>query len=511
MKWSKKLGAMMMCLVLALGCIPAVNAKAEGEPETKTQAMLSVTATDTKTISYKYGETKKLGLTVKNTGNVDLKNVRIIPRVSESLDAWPFEVENKDYTNVVEGLKVSEEKKIEFEFTARENVTDRYYKLPIDFTAETVEEPQSGVNGECGVYVKTVAKKEEKPQQPQDNSGNSAGTSTDSIGYGIDAGGVANADPISMGGSNSGSVPRVIVTGFSTDPAEVKAGSNFKLTIHLKNTSKATAVSNLLFDLSAPTEGEDANTAAPAFLPASGSSSIYLEKIGADGTQDISLELNAKADLVQKPYSVELTMKYEDMQGGQFEGASAISIPVKQEARFEFSEFEISPESISVGEEANIMCELYNLGRIKLYNVKAKFEGTGIKTEETFVGNVEPGATASIDGMVTAKKATNGPQKMKMTLSYEDESGKATTTEKEFQLEILDSMPEMETGMTEAVMEESGPKLPILPIVILLLVIAGTVAGVIIFKKKKKRKLEEEEEGLIDEFDRLTEDEPRES
>lgn len=35
-----------------------------------------------------------------------------------------------------------------------------------------------------------------------------------------------------------GSVPRVIVTGFSTNPAEVRAGSNFKLTIHLKNTSK---------------------------------------------------------------------------------------------------------------------------------------------------------------------------------------------------------------------------------------------------------------------------------
>ena len=56
-----------------------------------------------------------------------------------------------------------------------------------------------------------------------------------------DAGGVYNSDPIVSGGSESasdGSVPRVIVTGFSTDPAEVKAGSDFKLTVHLKNTSK---------------------------------------------------------------------------------------------------------------------------------------------------------------------------------------------------------------------------------------------------------------------------------
>ena len=65
--------------------------------------------------------------------------------------------------------------------------------------------------------------------------------------------------------SGDGSVPRVIVTGFSTDPAEVRAGSNFKLTIHLKNTSKM-KVSNMLFDLAAPTEGSDEQSTSPAFL-----------------------------------------------------------------------------------------------------------------------------------------------------------------------------------------------------------------------------------------------------
>ena len=48
-----------------------------------------------------------------------------------------------------------------------------------------------------------------------------------------------------------------------------------------------------------------------------------------------------------------------------------------------------------MGEEANVMCSLYNLGRLKLYNVKAVFEGDSIEKEELFVGNVEPGSTAS--------------------------------------------------------------------------------------------------------------------
>ena len=511
MKIIKKSGIVMLIMVLVLGCIPALSARAEGE----SRAMLSVKASDSKTISYKYGETKKLGLTVKNTGNVDLRNVRIVPRVNESLDVWPFEVENRDYAQVIESLTVGQETEVVFEFTARENVQDKYYKLPMDYTADVIDGEGniiSCMEGEYGVYVKTIARQEEKKQEenkkqekPTEDTGSSVSD------YPIDAGGVANVEPISAGGAETGSVPRVIVTGFTTDPANVKAGANFKLTIHLKNTSKSTAVSNLLFDLSSPTEGADENTAAPAFLPASGSSSIYLEKIAAGGTQDISIELNAKADLVQKPYSVELSMKYEDMAGGQFESASAISIPVKQDARFEFGEFEISPDTIAVGEEANIMCELYNLGRVKLYNVKAIFEGTGIKKEEVFVGNVDSGATASIDGMVTAEKATNGPVKMKMTLSYEDESGKVTTTEKEFQLEIVESAPEMDGDMGEMTAAETNAKLPIVPIVAVLLIIAAVAAGIVFYKKKKKRKLEEEEEGLIDEFDRLTEDEPRES
>ena len=113
--------------------------------------------------------------------------------------------------------------------------------------------------------------------------GNGAGSSSDTSYQTPDAGGYSNGEAAYSGGaggstdggaaSGNGSVPRVIVTGFTTDPAEVRAGSNFKLTIHLKNTSKM-KVSNMLFNLSAPTEGSDEQTTSPAFLPSSGASSI---------------------------------------------------------------------------------------------------------------------------------------------------------------------------------------------------------------------------------------------
>ena len=261
----------------------------------------------------------------------------------------------------------------------------------------------------------------------------------------------------------------------------------------------------MLFDLSAPTEGSDEQTAAPAFLPASGSSSIYLEGIAANGTADISIQLNAKADLLQKPYSIDMSMKYEDSSATQIEATSSISIPVKQDARFEFSEFEISPESIAVGEEANVMCNLYNLGKIKLYNVKATFEGSCIDKEEVFVGNVESGASASIDAMVEGKKATKGSAKITMTLSYEDEAGEVKTMTKDFQLEVTEAS-ESDLAAMDMETEDKGG-IPVIPILILVAALAVIAAAVIIIRKKKKKQTLVEEEALLDELDGPSEDE----
>ena len=138
MKSVKKLGAIIMCLAVMLGCIPAIGTKAAQG------AMLTVESADKTRISYNYSETKKIGLVVKNTGGKDLTNIRVTPRVSEDINSWPFEIENKDYTFTIEKLAKGEEQKIEFSFTARENVGSRYYKLPFDYTADYADCDKDG-------------------------------------------------------------------------------------------------------------------------------------------------------------------------------------------------------------------------------------------------------------------------------------------------------------------------------------------------------------------------------
>ncbi|MEG2305633.1 MAG: hypothetical protein RSC17_09450 [Lachnospiraceae bacterium] len=496
MRQSKRISAFFIMISMMVTLVP-IRVAAAGEA-------VKLTALGSGVLTYQYDQTKELKLQIQNTGSTELKNVKITPQLAENTDGWPFEIENMNYNMTINTLGVGKAEEISYSFTTREDVPNKYYNLKFNITSD------EGLKTEQGIYVKTVAKPvapqepsqpapSEQPTPPSGGSGDIGGGSDVSTG-----GGISNGEPSATSGG-TGSVPRVIVTGFTTEPAEVKAGSNFKLIIHLKNTSKKTAVRNMLFDLNAPTTGKDEATVAPSFLPVSGSSAMYLDGIGANGQKDISIDLNAKSDLTQKPYSVEMSMKYEDGHSTQFESASSISIPVKQDPRFEFSKFTLSPESIAVGEEANVMCNLYNLGQIKLYNVRAKFESKTITAEDVFVGNVEPGATAAIDGMVTGKELSKDKGEVKLILSYEDEGGVVTTVEKQFELTVTE--PIDQGAMIGADKAEVKKGLPIIPIVIGIFMVGGAIAGVVIYKKKKKKKLADEEEGLADEFERLTEDE----
>lgn len=517
----RMMAVVVAALLIAAMILPGLAVKAEAAEKPKAEAAekpkvkVSLVG-DNQT--FEAGETKTLTLQITNNSGQKLENVEVAPDMSKKKAGdWPFEKDWKQYSEKIDGVVANgESKSVSFDFTRREGAKKNSYTIP--FSVYVQGSDDAIVTDTIFVYAKNETVTPDPT--PGDNSqnqgdagnGSAAESGSDSADMNVtaDDGAVAysGGGSGSGGSSSDGSVPRVIVTGFDTNPAEVHAGSDFTLTIHLKNTSKKTKVQNMLFELEAPTEGTDEQTSAPAFLPTSGSNSIYLDGIKADGTADISITLNAKADLLQKPYSINLSMKYEDSQATQIDSSSSLSIPVKQDARFEFSEFEISPQTIEVGGEANVMCSLYNLGRIKLYNAKARFEGNGIKKQEIFIGNVEAGATGSIDAMLKGEKVTNGNSKITMTLSYEDESGNISETTKDFELEVTEAVDDSDMYMnTDGDVDAGSGGFPVVPVVVVIAIIAGAVAAVVFVKKKKKKQMLNEEEELLDELDRSSEDE----
>lgn len=549
MRRGKQAAGILLCMMLAVAAVPEIpanaeetktenvqkndgkeNPQSEAQAKTPMQSLSSVNGKSTipqirlsvgdgqSTPEYTAEQQVELLLKVTNQGVADAQNVRITPLIDNAAD-WPFVIESMNYEQNLGTIKAGEYAEAKWTLTVRADVETKSYKSPF---AISYDDGVTPYDVQKTIYVNTTAKPSEnqdpnqKPEQnPNENpqgtpggEGAAPGEENPDGGAGIsDAGGVYNSEPIlSGGGSTNKSVPRVIVTGFATDPGTVNAGGNFRLVVHVKNTSTTTAVSNMLFDLQAPAAGTEGAAEAPAFLPASGSSSIYLDSIPAGETRDIAINLNARADLLQKPYSIALTMKYEDGNAVQYEGASSLAIPVQQAARFEFSEIEIAPDSIEVGEEANLTCSLYNTGRVKLYNVKASFVGDGIKAKDVFVGNLESGATGMIDGMLTAESELPAGTKCKMVVTYEDVSGNVSTTEKEFELEVLPMAMDDMAVSAEPMPEEAS--VSVLPIAIGGIVVAAVIGLIVVLlRRKKKKQALAEEEDLADEVDRLTEDE----
>ena len=537
MKLFKRTRTAVLCAVMAAALILPAGVRAEeggaGRQAAKVLSRIRLSVGDgQETPVFKAGEETELRIKVANKGNLDAQNVSIAP-VVENTDGWPFDMEKLSYEQELGSIEAGKDVTAVWgsgsdRLKVREDVTGKSYKLVFRLTYD------DGENQGCTdkyVFVKTVAKEkpsdsggndgqtaEQQPPQtdtPGNTPGNASGNGGDSTGNysdgGLGGGAVYNSEPVASGGgtgsSGDGSVPRVIVTGFDTEPGDVKAGTNFKLVVHLKNTSKRTAVSNMLFDFQAPAAGTDAAAEAPAFLPVSGSSTVYLENIAAGGTKDISIELNARADLVQKPYSISLDMKYEDGNAAQYESGSSLAIPVKQEARFEFSRIQASPDTVAVGEESNITCSLYNLGRVKMYNVKARFEGDAIEGQEQFIGNLDSGSTGTIDGIVTAVEESYEESNCRLVLTYEDDAGNVSAVEQEFTMTVNAAEEIADMGMDDMAEAETGSSVPGILLAAAAVTVIGIILAAVLIKNKKKKKLAAEEEELMDEVERLTEDE----
>lgn len=416
------------------------------------------------------GQTCEIAVPLVNLGDTKVTNVVITPVLSSDVTVWPFDIEKTDYSQTCDKLRGEDsgkdvlERKHTFRWTlkTRDDAITGYTKLTFNVSYNEADGSKGSVALDYYVQVNGV--------EPTEENGKI-------------------------------STPRVIVTGFTTTPEEVYAGDTFKLTLNLKNTSKETSVSNMLFDIQGTQEGTDSTNTYAAFLPTAGSSTIFVDSIAPNSTKSISIELKSKADLAQKPYVVTVNMEYEDDNANPFSEVASVSVPIKQEAKVDLSSIQLMPDSIEIGNEANVMFSIYNVGKTKLYNVSVAFEADSISGGDTFIGNLEPGATGNVDAYLAGQAATMDDGTVKIIISYEDEEGKEATIEETMTLFVSEPYFEeyFEDPMMEG-MEEQKAGLPWWGIALIVAAAAGAaVAAVVIFRKKKKAKrLAQEELELIE-------------
>lgn len=434
----------------------------------------------------KYGETVTIPLPVINYSDAQLTDVVINPNMeSVATDDFPFEIQNSGYTQLIKAIPpynpdkdiLSLRQDLVYTFTVRQDVKTGYYPVKFDVL---YTRNNATVKGSITTYVNVIGKPEygtkgqNKPEEDEKDKF------------------VAQ--------------PRIIVTGFETNPADVYAGDTFTVYIHVKNTSTSMPVKNVLFDMQAAVEGSDKTNTYSAFLPTSGSSSVYMDSIAAGQEKDIAIEMTAKADLAQKPYVLQVNMKYDYDKTANVTDTASVSIPIKQESKFDTSTAEVAPSSTPVGSQSNVMFSIYNTGKTTLFNLQVKFKNDYVEGGEAFIGNLESGQTGNVDTMVTATAPNEGT--ITAVISYEDDAGNVTETEKEIALSIYEESfddSSMDDGMwDDSQMDDTDTGLPIaakigIPVGVIAAVIIALAAVLKIRKKKKAKKQQEEDLSFIDE------------
>ena len=286
---------------------------------------------------------------------------------------------------------------------------------------------------------------------------------------------------------------------FSTEPAEVYAGTPFVLKIRMKNASSDVPANNILFTFSS--EDTDKN---PVFSTESGSSTVVVNSLAPGQSADLELLFNSSPTAEQKSYTMSIKEKYDSPEFKNAEEEVKISIPVKQQPRFSTSTIEVMPESISVGSETNVMFGINNTGKVLLYNVTAVFEGDSIQKTDAYVGNIEPGKTGNVDAMISGIAPTADDGKIKITISYEDENGEVTEVEKEMNLLVTETMEEPADMDAMADMEEMMPEEPSAfskyKWLILLGAVSAAAGGTAVYRRRKAKKKAQEEEDIDDEI-----------
>ena len=437
------------------------------EEESSTQTDINISLRNSPTpSSSSFNCPIKFDLFLNNFGVSDAYSVTIAPVISAKTSEYPFEIEEASYERALpspllgtksQSDEVARNQVVHYSLNVRNDVTTGYY--PVVFKIAAKDENGKEYKTEQTIFFNIKGNPEYEETTTETTTQEETSTKV--------------------------SVPRLIITGYETNLDTVNAGDSFQLTIHVKNTSAITPVSNVKFTLSAT---ED------SFLPVSGSSTLFINRIGIGQTVDLTIEMTAKASLEAKSYPLTLEAEYEDDKLNPYTAKENISIPVSQEIRMSIGEIEVMPSSLEIGNQANIMFPVNNMGKSKIFNVSITFEGDTVTGGESFKGNVDSGATANVDVMLTAAAATMDDPTVYAVVTYEDDKGKQYSMKKSFELYISESyipeepdwsdMPVIDDMPTED--EKSLPKWAI-PAAGAFLVVAVIVIVVIIVKKKRKK------------------------
>lgn len=399
-----------------------------------------------------------------------VSNIRAVPKLSTSLDEFPFAIEQVDYTVGYNGM-ISVNQIIEFQFNLRfaDKVTAGVKKVDFTITYDRGWASATGDSSEsCDIslYVNVTRGYEAAGSEP--------------------------------GGETTAALPKIVVDSYSFSSDKIYAGEDFDLTFTVRNTSNEEDTKSILVTMTN-------NAETGKLTPAEGSNTLYIDKLGKGESKTMTMSIATAPDTEAKAYELKLDFDYEGAKtrpATLAKGASSASIPVTvlQKIRLKIDEPTVDGEAME-GESVPVYFSMYNMGRSSIYNCMVTVEGDGLSLEDSFFqGTVAAGNSMRADLSVIT--ATPGQIDGEIVITYEDSLEEKMEERLPLSIFVNEGFnPDANGGMedpgyidqpTIGGMDGPSAGIPVWIWIALGVVVAAAIVVAIILLKKKRAKMLED-------------------
>ena len=404
-----------------------------------------------------YPNVMNFSIGLRNNSPATVYNVKASMVLDADSAKFPFEINDANYDRMFDKIAVDETVQLDYSFAIRKESYTGYYPITMKIYYSDSSTGEELKTYESSFFVHIVSK--------------------------------PTKDDYEEFNEHDRTKARLIVDGYTTDPEMIVAGESFNLLLTVKNASSSVSASDILLTM----ESEKVSDS-PVFTTESGSSSVAIHSMGAGASAQVSFHMISRSGVDQRSYGLTIKANYDSPEFKNAADTMSVDIPVKQIPRLNTGTFEVMPDSISVGEESNVMFGINNTGKVTLYNVMARFEADSIQTTDTYVGNIKSGETGNVDCMVTGSAPTTDDGKVKVIISYEDENGEVSEVEKELTLYVSEPAPDMDdmdmNGYDEMPQEQPGPLQKYGKAILAAVVLVVAAVGGTLLRKHRKRKKE---------------------
>lgn len=233
--------------------------------------------------------------------------------------------------------------------------------------------------------------------------------------------------------NDSNSKPKLIISDYTVDQEELKAGSTFNFTFKVKNTHMSKSAKNIKVTV---TQKDN------VFSATQGGNSFYISSIEPGAEYEQSMNMKVKSDVTTGAYEIELTFEYEydgmnktDQEAGGVKTTDTLKLQAVENLRPSIQNFTVGMygEAPTLGTSSTMTFEFINMGKSPLNNVRFALEGDfSLDNGGTtfYLGTISPGSPEYVE--IPVMPNLEGSASGTLKILFEDSTGEEVTFPYEF-------------------------------------------------------------------------------